>query len=156
LHPHVIATPRLEAPGDFFQIGCINTGLLSLAKIFALFKPPRLWPLNASQVAATLLADAAPLILIVLAATCSAKALVGVRRKGLCEGRGIWVWAESFSSDPNVGAMQIRDVFHNFSEAGLNFVLFLVKNSSGWLFYNSSIGRAQGKAGFKPGGLYGT
>jgi uncharacterized lipoprotein YddW (UPF0748 family) len=57
-----------------------------------------------------------------------------------CEGRGIWVWAESFSSDPNVGAMQIRDVFHNFSEAGLNFVLFLVKNSSGWLFYNSSIG----------------
>jgi uncharacterized lipoprotein YddW (UPF0748 family) len=58
------------------------------------------------------------------------------------EGRGIWVWAESFSSDPNVGPMQIRDVFHNFSEAGLNFVLFLVKNSnsSGWLFYNSSIG----------------
>jgi uncharacterized lipoprotein YddW (UPF0748 family) len=57
-----------------------------------------------------------------------------------CEGRGIWVWAESFSSDPNVGPMQIRGLFHNFSEAGLNFVLFLVKNSSGWLFYNSSIG----------------
>jgi len=56
------------------------------------------------------------------------------------EGRGIWVWASSFSPDPNVGPMQIHEAFKNFSELNLNFVLFLVKGSDGWLYYNSSIG----------------
>ena len=56
------------------------------------------------------------------------------------EGRGIWVWASSFSPDPNEGPKQIREVFKNFSDLNLNFILFLVKSSDGWLYYNSSIG----------------
>ncbi|MEM0358336.1 MAG: family 10 glycosylhydrolase [Candidatus Bathyarchaeia archaeon] len=56
------------------------------------------------------------------------------------EGRGVWVWATSFSSDPNIGPLQMHEAFKNFSEIGLNFVLFLVKSSGGWLYYNSSIG----------------
>jgi len=37
-------------------------------------------------------------------------------------------------------SLQIHDAFKNFSEIGLNFILFLVKSSDGWLYYNSSIG----------------
>lgn len=59
---------------------------------------------------------------------------------GVFEGRGVWVWATSFSSDPDVGPLERRGAFKNFSELGFNFVLLLVKSSDGWLYYNSSIG----------------
>lgn len=56
------------------------------------------------------------------------------------EGRGIWVWASSFNSDPIVGRLQLHEAFKNFSDLNFNFILFLVKSSDGWLFYNSSTG----------------
>jgi hypothetical protein len=45
------------------------------------------------------------------------------------EGRWIWVYASSFSSNPSVGSQQIHELFENFSKYNLNFILFLVKSS---------------------------
>ncbi|MGC8998553.1 MAG: glycoside hydrolase family 10 protein [Candidatus Bathyarchaeia archaeon] len=66
------------------------------------------------------------------------------------EGRGIWVWGFKLQSDPAIGPLQIRNAFRNFSEIGLNFILFLVKSDSGWLFYNSSIGPVDSRYGWDP------
>jgi len=49
------------------------------------------------------------------------------------EGRGVWVWASSFCSPD-----EIHETFSLFSKIGLNSVFFLVKDSNGCLYYNSS------------------
>jgi uncharacterized lipoprotein YddW (UPF0748 family) len=57
------------------------------------------------------------------------------------EKRGVWVWATSFSSNPDEARAQMVNAFSLFKNLSLNIIFFLVKSSEGRLYFNSTVYR---------------